>query len=125
MLKNHFVKLFDDQVKYAMNELNVTSFTDKFPKVDRVYSDPQVPLQAIGLISFTPAKGATPNKDGVFDCSPFLRVLFNDLNVIKLDLISGVPSWKIKKLEDYTEAKFMFRSKYRWDVVKDKLGIAL
>ena len=59
-------KLTNDQVKYAMNELNVTSFTDKFPKVDRVYSDPQVPLQAIGLISFTPAKGATPNKDGVF-----------------------------------------------------------
>ena len=65
------------------------------------------------------------NKDGVFDCSPFLRVLFNDLSVIKLDLISGVPSWTVKKLEDYTEAKFMFRSKYRWDVVKDKLGIAL
>jgi hypothetical protein len=65
------------------------------------------------------------NKDGIFDCSPFLRMLFNDLSVIKLDLLKGVPSWTVKKLEDYTEAKFMFRSKYRWDVIKDKLGIAL
>lgn len=65
------------------------------------------------------------NKDGVFDCSPFLRLLFNDLNIIKLDLLDGVPTWKVKKLEEYEEAKFMFRSKYRWDVIKDKLGIAL
>ena len=59
-------KLTNENVKDAMKELNVTSFTDKFPRVDRVYSDPAVSLQAIGLISFTPAKGATPNKDGVF-----------------------------------------------------------
>lgn len=59
-------KLTNENVKDAMKELNVTSFTDKFPRVDRVYSDPAVALQAIGLISFTPAKGATPNKDGVF-----------------------------------------------------------
>jgi len=65
------------------------------------------------------------NKDGVFDCSPFLRMLFNDLSIIKLDLIEGVPSWRVRKLEEYTEAKFMFRSKYRWDVIKDKLGIAI
>lgn len=65
------------------------------------------------------------NKEGEFDCSPFLRLLFNDLNVIKLDLLNGVPTWKIKNLEEYTEAKFSFRSKYRWDVVKDKLGIAI
>lgn len=67
------------------------------------------------------------NKDpmGMFDCSSFLRVIFNDLNIIKLDLLDGVPSWKVKNLKDYTEKKFMFRSKYRWDVIKDKLGIAL
>lgn len=65
------------------------------------------------------------NKEGEFDCSPFLRLLFNDLNIIKLDLVNGVPSWKTRNLKDYTEAKFSFRSKYRWDVVKDKLGIAL
>lgn len=65
------------------------------------------------------------NKDGSFDCSPFLRVLFNDLNVIKLDLVGGVPSWKVKNLSEYTDVVFKFRSKYRWDVVKDKLGIAL
>ena len=58
--------LTEGQVSEAMNELNVTSFVDKFPRVDRTYADPGIPLQTIGLISFVPAKGATPNKNGVF-----------------------------------------------------------
>ena len=60
------VKLTNNEVKEAMKELNKTDFIDKFPKVDRVYADPSLPLQTYGLISFTPAKGSTPNKDGVF-----------------------------------------------------------
>lgn len=50
----------------AMKDLNITSFTEKFPKVDRTYSDPSIAMQNIGLISFVPAKGATPNENGVF-----------------------------------------------------------
>ena len=50
----------------AMKELNISSFTEKFPKVDRTYSDPSIALQNIGLISFIPAKGATPNENGVY-----------------------------------------------------------
>ena len=34
--------------------------------MDRNYADPPIPLQTIGLFSFIPAKGATPNKNGVF-----------------------------------------------------------
>jgi hypothetical protein len=59
-------KLEEEQVSMAMNELNVTSFTDKFPRVDRTYADPQLPMQTIGLISWVPAKGAQPNQNGVY-----------------------------------------------------------
>jgi hypothetical protein len=59
-------KLNLPELREAMAELNISSFVEKFPKMDRVYSDPQIPMQLYGLISFTPAKGATPNADGVF-----------------------------------------------------------
>lgn len=58
--------LTEVEVTLAMASLNNTAFTDKFPRVDRTYADPPPPLQSIGLISFTPAKGATPNENGVF-----------------------------------------------------------
>lgn len=58
--------LEEDQAVIAVETLNNTSFTEKFPRVDRTYADPPVQLQTIGLISFIPAKGATPNANGVF-----------------------------------------------------------
>jgi hypothetical protein len=58
--------LDDKQTTLAFESLNNTSFTDKFPRVDRTYADPTIPMQYIGLISFTAAKGATPNENGVF-----------------------------------------------------------
>lgn len=58
--------LTEPEVAEAMKALNNTSFTDKFPRVDRTYADPPIPMQNIGLLSFTPAKGATPNEHGVF-----------------------------------------------------------
>ena len=50
----------------AMNSLNITSYTRRFPEVERRYADPAIDLQKIGLISFVPAKGATPNEKGVY-----------------------------------------------------------
>lgn len=58
--------LSEDEVNLAMSELSNTAYTEKFPRVDRTYADPPPPMQTIGLISFTPAKGATPNENGVF-----------------------------------------------------------
>ena len=58
--------LTENEVNNAMNELNNTSYVLKFPRVDRTYADPPPPLQSIGLISFTPAKGAQPNDNGVY-----------------------------------------------------------
>ncbi|MCH2606494.1 MAG: hypothetical protein MKZ63_07095 [Nitrospinales bacterium] len=37
-----------------------------FRKVERSYADPPMREQVLGLISFLPAKGATPNKNGIY-----------------------------------------------------------
>lgn len=58
--------LSDVETKNAMSELNQTDFIHKFPKVERRFADPPLDLQRIGLISFVPAKGATPNDKGIF-----------------------------------------------------------
>jgi hypothetical protein len=58
--------LTEKHVENAMNALNNTAFVDKFPRVDRTYADPPPPMQTIGLVSFTPAKGATPNSNGIY-----------------------------------------------------------
>jgi Family of unknown function (DUF5832) len=55
-----------EETEIAVKELDNTSFTDKFPRIDRTYADPIIPMQYIGLISFVPAKGATPNENGVY-----------------------------------------------------------
>jgi hypothetical protein len=58
--------LTDAQVSDAMIALNNTSFTSRFPEVERRYADPAIDLQKIGLLSFVPAKGATPNAEGIY-----------------------------------------------------------
>ena len=58
--------LTDVQTDEAMKVLNNTDFIDKFPRVDRAFADPIIPMQIYGLISFTPAKGASPNENGVY-----------------------------------------------------------
>jgi len=65
-LKHKFPELKEDQVTMAMEDLNNTSFVERFPEVERRYVDPVIPLQRIGLISFVPAKGATPNSNGFY-----------------------------------------------------------
>lgn len=60
------IELTENEVEEAMTELNNVSFTSKFPKIDRTYADPSLSMQHIGLISFTPAKGASPNSNGVY-----------------------------------------------------------
>lgn len=58
--------LSENEVGHAMEALNNTDFIRKFPSIERKFADSPVPLQHLGLISFIPAKGATPNEDGVF-----------------------------------------------------------
>lgn len=58
--------LTDEETKEAVNEQNVDTFVKKFRKVERRFVDPAVDNQKIGLISFIPAKGASPNDNGVY-----------------------------------------------------------
>lgn len=58
--------LSNEETVEAMKELNITSFVDRFPKVDRTFADPPVNMQNYGLFSFIPAKGSSPNENGVY-----------------------------------------------------------
>lgn len=58
--------LTEDEVKAALGELNNNDFVSRFPSVERRYADPVDSMQRIGLISFVPAKGATPNEHGIY-----------------------------------------------------------
>ena len=58
--------LTESELASAMTALNDTSLVDKFPRVERQYADPPIPLQTYSLISFVPSKGATPDADGIF-----------------------------------------------------------
>ena len=58
--------LGEEEHLHAVNELNDTSYINKFSKIDRVYADPAISLQNFALFSFMPAKGATPNENGLF-----------------------------------------------------------
>ena len=58
--------LTESEIEIAVKTLSDTSLTDKFPRIERQYADPAIPLQTYSLISFIPSKGATPDNDGVF-----------------------------------------------------------
>jgi len=58
--------LSNDEAVEALKELNITSFVEKFPKVDRTYADPAISMQNYSLFSFIPAKGASPDEKGIF-----------------------------------------------------------
>jgi hypothetical protein len=58
--------LTGDELASAMEELSNVDYVSKFKKTDRNYADPPIHLQQFGLFSFIPAKGATPNKNGIF-----------------------------------------------------------
>jgi hypothetical protein len=58
--------LSETEVQDALDKLNDNTFVKKFLAVERRYADPVEPMQRIGLISFVPALGATPNDKGIY-----------------------------------------------------------
>lgn len=58
--------LTEDEVTEAMKCLDNNKFVKKFLQVERRYADPVEPMQRIGLFSWVPAKGATPNENGIY-----------------------------------------------------------
>lgn len=60
------VTLTEEQVSSAMDTLCVRDFVEKFPRVDKCFADPVLNSQVYCLHSFVPAKGAVPDKHGVY-----------------------------------------------------------
>lgn len=58
--------LSDDELCSAVKALSNDDVISLFPKVERNLADPVIDLQKIGLFSFIPAKGATPNENGIY-----------------------------------------------------------
>lgn len=58
--------LTETEVDSAITQLVDSSITKRFPRVDRTFADPPPPNQTYGLISFVPAKGASPNPNGIY-----------------------------------------------------------
>ncbi len=65
------VTLTEEEVAAAMQENLVDAFIKKFPKAEKTFADPPVAGQVFGLHSFVPAKGATPDADGVYGMFKF------------------------------------------------------
>jgi hypothetical protein len=66
-----------DQTKLAMEDLNDKTILNSYPKIERRLADPVVYGQHVGLLSFVPAKGATPNERGIYGYAK-LRGNFED-----------------------------------------------
>ena len=59
--------LADGESENAKKELVRDEFLKlEYPKTIRIHVDPQIPSQNIGLFSFIPSKGCTPDKQGCF-----------------------------------------------------------
>ena len=58
--------LTDTEMKDAAVDLINTSYVTNYTRAERSYADPVLPNQLLGLISFTPAKDAKPNKNGIY-----------------------------------------------------------
>lgn len=62
----HTPPLTKEETNEAMKALVDTTFVDKYKAIERIYADPAVNLQKFTLISFVPAKGASPNEKGIY-----------------------------------------------------------
>lgn len=58
--------LTNEELKSAVNKLSNTDFIDKFPQREKAFADEEILSQKIGLFSFIPAKGASPNEHGIY-----------------------------------------------------------
>jgi hypothetical protein len=60
-----------------------------------------------------------------FDVTPLIHITFQDLNVVKTGINrDGIPSFDIHNVTK-TKTVYKLRTKYRWDLLKDKLGVQL
>lgn len=87
--------LTEEETKLATKELINSDFVDRFIRCERKYADPVLPMQAIGLISFTPAMGAKPNNSGVYGFAKLRGNFPDEISASERakELIQNVDSW--------------------------------
>jgi len=74
--------LTEEELEHAKKDLVDKNFIKKYSQAERSYADPVLPAQTLGLISFVPAKGATPNRNGVYG---FAKLRGNYSNMFEAD----------------------------------------
>ena len=91
-----------EQFKEAVKELNDTSVTSRFSRVDRTYADPALPLQSISLFSFMPAKGAKPNDNGVYGFAKIRGTFGTELESVQR------AEYIIKNVDSYNKIQHVY-----------------
>ena len=98
-LKNNAMEdpLTPSETRQAMKTLYRPTKGQDFKHIERRYADTPLPNQLFGLVSFVPAKGATPNKNGVFGFAK-LRGNFGtevEAHQRSVELIKNVDSYHV------------------------------
>jgi hypothetical protein len=88
------VVLSENEVENAMDGLNVRCLK-KFPRIEKFYADPLYNNQVYSLHSFVPAKGAKPNKDGVYGMVKFRGAFPN------IEEANQRAEWLIRNADSY------------------------
>jgi hypothetical protein len=93
--KEPYQALNESQVREAVSNLVVNDFVKKFPRTENFFADPVYNNQVYSLHSFVPAKGATPNKDGIYGMVKFRGSFPN------LDEANMRAEWLIRNSDSY------------------------
>lgn len=124
MIENASVPpLNTDQTLKAMNDLCINNAVS-YPEVDRLYADPKISGQMYSLFSFIPAKGATPDKDGIFGMAKIRGSYDNQMELEQREefLIRNVDSYHaIQRV--YTGKPFPITTDSKFSVERKEIDI--
>ena len=79
MRLNMHVPLTKEQTIAAVKDLSVKTELKSYPRVDGPLCDPPLRMQNVGLFSFIPASGATPNEHGIYGFAKIRGVFASDI----------------------------------------------
>ena len=116
--------LTNDETLKAMNDLCVGNPVPDYPGVDRLYADPPIPGQRFGLFSFIPAKGATPDADGIYGMAKIRGCYDNPMEIEQREefIIRNVDSYhKIQR--PYVGRPFPITIDSRFSAEKKEIDI--
>jgi hypothetical protein len=116
--------LNNDELKESLNELSDKSALTNFRQIDRTYVDPPVNLQSYSLFSFMPAKGASPNENGIYGFAKIRGSYASELEAQQRAeyLIRNVDSYN-KIFHCYTGRPFPITTDSKYSATTDEIDI--